>query len=380
MMVEKINTSEKINSDASDKFWRRSKMIEVVPADGSRITVSELCKSLASFRVAGEERSFSQTIRRDIKALVKLYGKDTLLIRAEKSKEKNTQLLIGWAKGKRPLDRFVLNEAQIIAFATLMKSRITLLPAHFTHALHRFEQMAYQDAPSKLGSNNSRNSGKDLSSSADRWLSKIESIPERIEFLEPIVDENILITVHRALMEEQSLRIRYKKSENWRLIQPLGLVQQGARTYLVAKFDQRDKVVPLLLARIDEAKLDTRQVSPPENFNLKDFLRRGIATPKQVIFSDDDYGKDINIRLKIERRTSWLKETPLSVNQKTIPCNASEPEGDYYLEATLPLTENLIWWILSMSDHVQVIEPKELRVRVISDLKAALSQYEILNN
>lgn len=356
-------------------------MVEIIPDDGTSITVSELCNRLASFQNTPNKRTFEQTLRRDVKELVKLYGEDTLLTRSEQAEKKpKTHLRICWMRGKRPVDRFTLTQVQIIAFGTLEKIRSTLLPAQFKEALYPFSQMARQKAPSNLGSNTSRASGGGLSSYAEKWLSKIESIPERIEFLEPVVDENVLITVHRALMEGQTLRIRYKKSEKLKLIHPLGLVQQGARTYLIATFENRPNAIALLLARIDEARLDTRPLRTPENFDLKTFLRRGIATPNPGEFSVDDFGQDINIRLKINTGTSWIKETPIAQNQRTYPCNNSEPDGDFYLEATLPLTENLIWWLLSMSHHIQVIEPQKLQLRVKGDLEAALAKYQDLGN
>jgi predicted DNA-binding transcriptional regulator YafY len=382
-MANKKSTKVRINSDAADKFWRRSRMVEIIPDDGTSVTVSELCKRLASFKNTNSpnERNFEQTVRRDVNALVKLYGKDTLLIRSEKAEKKpKTHLRIRWAKGKRPVDRFTLTQAQIIAFGTLEKIRSTLLPAQFKEALYPFSQMARQKARSELGSNTSGDSDGGSSSYAEKWLAKIESIPERIEFLEPVVDENILITVHRALMEEQSLRIRYNKKEERRLIHPLGLVQQGARTYLIATFENRPNAIALLLARIDEAKFDIQPLRTPENFDLKTFLRRGIATPNTGEFSVDDFGQDINIRLKINTGTSWIKETPISKSQRTYPCVALEPKGDFYLEATLPLTENLIWWLLSMSHHIQVIEPQKLQLRVKGDLEAALAKYQDLEN
>jgi predicted DNA-binding transcriptional regulator YafY len=43
----------------------------------------------------------------------------------------------------------------------------------------------------------------------------------------------------------------------------------------------------------------------------------------------------------------------------------------------VPLSENLVWWLLSVAQSVRVLEPAKLMERVVSDLKASLEGYGI---
>jgi hypothetical protein len=210
---------------------------------------------------------------------------------------------------------------------------------------------------------------------AQKWLTKIHSLPERITFIEPPVDVSIEQAVHQALLSEQGLRICYGKSEKTFDVFPVGLAQQGVRSYLVAF--EKGAVAPktYLLARLKSAQVVPALGFTPADFDLERYLVRGIARPMGGFFDDSDYGKEITLRLWVDRGTQWLKETPLSLDQTCTPEDPEEEKGPYFLTATVKLTENLVWWILSMSWNVVVHEPETLRQRIAHDLRKAAEHY-----
>jgi predicted DNA-binding transcriptional regulator YafY len=47
-----------------------------------------------------------------------------------------------------------------------------------------------------------------------------------------------------------------------------------------------------------------------------------------------------------------------------------EPDDDWTVEATVPESERLVWWLLSFGAGVEVLAPLELRERVAGELVA----------
>ena len=84
------------------------------------------------------------------------------------------------------------------------------------------------------------------------------------------------------------------------------------------------------------------------------------------------YGEIHEFKLQVDASTQWLKETKLGENQTT----KDNADGSYTLKVTLPLTEELVRWIQSMTVHVKVLEPAFLVKRLKDDLKKTLAIYK----
>ena len=350
---------------------RLQALIDAIPQDGTYVTVSELCERLARYCGPGvEPRTFSTMIRRDIFNLRDLYPALSV------DGGSGAAIKVEWASGERPLARYALNTAQVIAFATLKKFGVNVMPRHMTEVLAPFMRAAEVEAAAQLADDNPGFTGLRAKNAAAAWLSKIVHLPERITFIEPTVDPEIEKTVHGALMEDKPISILYKDSKKRWTASPLGIAQQGARTYLIAQPHHDDaKPRTLLLARIRSAKEVNEPFRKPARFSLKKFLHKNIASPRNDYFSEREYGELINLKLWVCASTQWLKETPLSEDQTAQPCELAAPNGDYILSCSVPLSENLVWWLLSISQYVRVIEPRNLQQRVVDDLKAALDGY-----
>jgi predicted DNA-binding transcriptional regulator YafY len=153
-------------------------------------------------------------------------------------------------------------------------------------------------------------------------------------------------------------------------VSPLGLVQQGVRTYLIAKKRGSRQPVSILLARIMEAAITSGHMEYPENWNLKAFLKKGIGYP---VFEQDKYGETFEFKFWVDAGTQWLKETKLSEKQIT----KDNQDGSYIIQVELPLTEELVRWLQSMTYYVKVIEPNFLVKRLKHDLKKTSNFYKL---
>ena len=354
---------------------RLQALIDAIPQDGgSSMTVSQLCERLALFREPGVElRAFSTMIRRDIYHLEELYP--SLSVHGGEG----AAIKVKWPAGERPLARYALNTAQVIAFATLNKFGVKVMPRHMAEVLAPFMRAAEVEAAAQVIDANPGFTNLRAKNAAAIWLSKIVHLPERITFIEPQIDPDVEKTVHGALMEDKPISILYKDSKSPWTASPLGIAQQGARTYLIVQphFDDAEPRT-LLLHRIRSAKEVNVPFRKPARFSLKKFLQKNIANPRNDYFSQREYGEPINLKLWVSASTQWLKETPLSEDQTVQPCDPATPNGDYILSCSVPLSENLVWWLLSISQYVRVIEPPNLQRRVANDLKVALDGYASL--
>jgi len=151
-------------------------------------------------------------------------------------------------------------------------------------------------------------------------------------------------------------------------VSPLGLVQQGVRTYLIAKKRGSRQPVSILLARIMEATITSGHMEYPENWSLEAFLKKGIGYP---VFEPNMYGETYEFKFWVDAGTQWLKETKLSEKQIT----KDNPDGSYIIQVELPLTEELVRWLQSMTSYVKVVEPKFLVKRMKDDLKRSIEKY-----
>src|SRR3546814_14965545 len=92
----------------------------------------------------------------------------------------------------------------------------------------------------------------------------------------PTVDNDVLVAVHEAVYMDRQLQLEYlaRKRDETRhyTVHPLGLIQRGPVTYLVARFSETPKITLLAVHRIRKAtRIDAAAVIPG-GFNLKAVL------------------------------------------------------------------------------------------------------------
>src|SRR3546814_3707096 len=73
----------------------------------------------------------------------------------------------------------------------------------------------------------------------------------------PTVDNDVLVAVHEAVYMDRQLQLEYlaRKRDETRhyTVHPLGLIQRGPVTYLVARFSETPKITLLAVHRIRKA-------------------------------------------------------------------------------------------------------------------------------
>lgn len=147
-------------------------------------------------------------------------------------------------------------------------------------------------------------------------------------------------------------------------VHPLGLVQRGPVSYLVATTFDYDDAVLYALHRIKSASCLDADVKKPEGFDIRRYAE------EQGHFGS---GKPITLKARVsDYLAAILAETPLGENQNL---SSSDVEGWRLLTAKVRDTWQLRWWILSHADSMRIERPAALR----KDIAAAIRRAAALN-
>ncbi len=345
--------------------------------------VKKIAQRVAQHQKAATDKSFREMIARDLRDLKKITGaiqSKKVLISDNREESAKTSALgylenvYSWDSELPEIAVKSLSTAQSVALGVLQKVALGLVPkglvdelAPLFTAIHKNELVKNQD-DKDLGK---KVPSKVVLASEQKWLKKIAILSETVGFVAPQASAEVEKQVHEALYQEKLIEIQYRDKEF--VVKPLALVQRGVRRYLIGiKRGYGTDPAFFTIARIKEVKnvhvLDYNDVKGGEDFDLDVFLKKGLAYP---VFDEDILGETINLKLWVDEGTyGWISETPLDVSQ-----TAKKVKDGYELTLTTTLREELVFWILSMANHVRVVSPKVLKDRVADDLKKAASLY-----
>lgn len=188
--------------------------------------------------------------------------------------------------------------------------------------------------------------------SEQHWVQKVERIPDSLPQLPPHYVPGVLETISEALLEERSLHLAYRNARGQRReavrVDPLALVQQGKRLYLVCRFEGYDNERILALARILHATLGD-PFTYPADFNLSDYIQAGHFGVRR--------GPRVRLSFCIDPAIGQhVMESPLSRDQKV-----ETIENAYCITATVTDTELLRRWLRGWGEALWdlCVEPVE---------------------
>lgn len=201
-----------------------------------------------------------------------------------------------------------------------------------------------------------------------RLLDKIAVVSPGLPMLPPKTSPILYEAVQRALTEQQQLQARYTsvyhQQQKDYTLNPLGLVQRGHITYLVATVAPYSDVRLFALHRFEILALHDSPLKVPADFTLSDYLKTGALQ-----FAND---KSIQLTARVRPELArLLAEAPLSEDMLFQPSDNDWQQ----LTASVHHGWQLEWWILSHSSQIEVLAPLELRQRIIEKLRATVALY-----
>lgn len=342
--IRRKPTATNVNS-APDTLLRQWSLLQRVPGYPTKTTAAALTTALKEEGFAISKRS----VERDLQLLSDRFP----LLCDDRSRPHGWS----WKRDARPLRVPGLQMHEAVLFKLAQQHLAALLPSSLQGPLAAYFDMADQrlrDAQAGRG--------------PAAWPARVRVVPPTQPLLAPQVVDAVFRGVTTALLDGVRLQARYRARGAPRVseypLNPLGLVQRGPATYLVATIRDHDDPTLFALHRFKSAAPLDEPTRAVPGFNLDAYIAGGAlgfeqsANPLRLVARFDRYVAE------------HLRETPLSADQKMAD------DGDRVrLTATVADTSQLRWWLLGFADQVEVLAPKALRAELAKKTAAAARRY-----
>jgi predicted DNA-binding transcriptional regulator YafY len=189
---------------------------------------------------------------------------------------------------------------------------------------------------------------------APGWRSFEEAVP-------------FLPTLQEAIWQERKLQLTYQRSDDTtveRLVDPLGLVAKGSVWYLVVAIEGEFRTYRV--SRIRDACLTAQPCTRPAGFDLPAYWEQSSA----------------QFKANLPRYPAIVRAAPDLVPKirswRYAQIEHAEPpdaEGWIQLSVRFEIIEEACEYVLSCGPQVEVVEPPELREKVIGLARGVLAMY-----
>jgi predicted DNA-binding transcriptional regulator YafY len=199
-----------------------------------------------------------------------------------------------------------------------------------------------------------------------RWIDKVASVRPQMSLMPPRVDVRDQEVVQQALLDGVQIGCNYHSAHRGEdrefVLNPLGLVQRGQVTYLIATVGDYADVRQFALHRFSNSQRLNTPNKGPGDFNLKSYIVSGAmqfaVTGKITLLAQ------VNATV-----ATILRETPLSEDMQL----SSGEDGWMQLQATVNDSWELKWWLLSHAGAIRIDAPQSLRTEITERLQQALT-------
>ena len=225
------------------------------------------------------------------------------------------------------------------------------LPAKLFHNFSPLFESAQQKLESTVG----------RVSKEGRWANKVAVVPNSLPFVPPAVKPRIFEAVSQALFENKQLEIEYrnvKGEKKTHIVNPLGIVQQDPRIYLVCNFMGHTNERHIALHRIINATKLTYEVQKSDDFKIADYV-----ASRHFNYTTDEK--------RIIRLTLVFNNPETKLNLEESPFNRTqtitvEPDGLFKLQVTIEDSLLLDGWIKTWRDRAGITLVQKELIEAIS--------------
>ena len=201
-----------------------------------------------------------------------------------------------------------------------------------------------------------------------RWADKVSYVPPALPFVPPKIDSTVLDAVHEALLAELQIQVKYHGFSGHHrelILHPLGLIQRGAVTYLVATaFDYAD-IRLYAVHRFEEVTKSELRARIPRGFSATAYVESGaleFGNCEKIAFHASVSSELAEI----------LRESPINETQ------ILRREGiTWIIQAEVFNSWQLVWWILSQGNKLEVMQPSQLREKIGHEVRQMAARYGV---
>lgn len=290
-----------------------------------------------------------RTIQRDLKQLAQRFPL-----------ESNGEVPQGWRwKADAPVQSLPhMNSSQAITFMMVEEHLRHLLPPSLLAEMRPWFDLAHRSV--SIEHNHMR-----------EWINRVRIIPPTQPLIPPAVSPQAQQAIYEALLQDRQLEVDYHRRgqpEQHKTYQlnPLALVQRGPIIYLLCTRPDRaeDDIHLFALHRFNRAEVLEQRALRPSEFDLDQYLASGALGFKTAALADHDDQAPTAISLRFSATAGQgLLECHLSEDQHS----QIEEDGKITIQATVPLTAQLIWWLRGFGRDVDVLAPDHLITALSGD-------------
>lgn len=195
------------------------------------------------------------------------------------------------------------------------------------------------------------------------WPEKVKVVPRSQPLIPPKINAEVMDLVYESLLRNRrfcgTYRPQGEKGREYE-VNPLGLVFNDPVVYLVATCWDYTDVRLLALHRFTTAIPLEKPATVPDGFDLQGYIEAGGLSFAYHL------GWTIPLRVLFSKgAATHLRETPLTIKQTM----TDQSDGRVLVEAEVPDTDQLRWWLLGFGEQAEVIGPAELRMEIAAKVK-----------
>lgn len=328
-----------------DTLLRQWQMLRMIPRHPLKVTARELHARLQSEQFDVTKR----TVERDLLALSELFP----LVSDERDKPYGWS----WSKDAPTFSLPGLSHNEALTLVMVEQHLNTLLPTS------TLDQLATYFKAARL-----HLSGIPQAQRTRSWLNKVRTVTPTQPLLPPVINPAVQKIVHEALLADRQLDIKYLKLGQSEAIEyrihPLAIIQRGLIVYVYCRFFDYEDGRLIALHRIQAATVREEKTNIPAHFSIDEIIGSGAL----------GFGEGTLIKLEalFSREVGeHMQETPLSAGQVVIP----QEDGRLRITATVTDTPQLLWWLLSLGEGVEVVKPKALRKSIAETVGRMCATY-----
>lgn len=174
--------------------------------------------------------------------------------------------------------------------------------------------------------------------------------------------------LQEAIWQERQLHLTYQRSDGTtveRFVAPLGLVAKGSVWYLVAAVE--DEIRSYRVSRVRDVKVSDRCYIRPQGFNLAEYWERSSADFKANLpsyLATVRVAPDLLSRMRYAGRFARIERI-------------DPPDADGWMKVCIQfqLEEEACEYVLGFGSQIEVVEPQELREKVIHLARSIVAFY-----
>lgn len=186
------------------------------------------------------------------------------------------------------------------------------------------------------------------------------------------VNPETLEVIQQALLDDTAVEAQYLKrgASEPRLLhlKPLGLSYQDSNIYLSCIFRglPQGNIAALPLHRFLSARSTFEDLPPPKDYDIN-----SVAAQKSLVSLKTDLPAQLKLRVS-HTLYERLLENALTTDQQL----EATTNGWWLMTGSLHLSQGLDLWLLSQGEHLEVLEPAELREQITATARRMARLYE----